>query len=243
MEAVRFGAIILERLLVLTLPLSDPFQCLRTELSRVLEVEEISTLAILQLQEPVRRARAVTSRDREFQVFALHGVGSQSDPAIALLLERVGDAGMGNAEMIMIAGEVFGQQLPIRRHHVAVRTGQHFEPADILAAQKALKIPLSVAEIVIKRHRIGIPVTEDQSPDPGDARHLDEAEARRIELVAIGIFQMRDACERTVLIRPSVVGAGEASRGAAVEWTDDIGAVPALVEEEADFTLGIALYD
>ena len=146
-------------------------------------------------------------------------------------LHRHHRPGMGPAQMIAIAADIFDWQLPVGvQHHLLGfadqrgAAGQSIEPD--------VEIEFGIAEIVFERRRGGIEIAEDQPFVFGDLRHRHEPEFAAVEFAKIGLVFKRDPRQRAIRgDRPAVVVAGEGPGIAAIGAADAVAAVSASVEE------------
>ena len=139
--------------------------------------------------------------------------------------------------VVAIAGEVLGRKLPVARDQPLV------DAADDLGAtlpavpgvEEQVEVELVAAEVLEERRRRRVPRRPDRALVALELRHLDEAPAGAVELLAVRVLGERHPDQRAVgRVAPAVVGTHELDRVALVVPADLHPAMPAGVEEDVD---------
>src|SRR5208282_3028348 len=139
--------------------------------------------------------------------------------------------------VVAVAAEVFGREFPIARDPPLLDSAQDFGAAfaTVPAVQSQIEIANKVAEIFEKGRRLGVPAGPDGALVAAQLRDLDQAPLRFVELLVIGLAEIRHTDELPIgAVAPAVIGAGE-NRGVAFVIAAHLhAAVPTRVQERVD---------
>ena len=146
---------------------------------------------------------------------------------------------MAPGNVVGVAAEILGRELPVARHDPFMGRDD-LDPA-LAPVDKGVEIPRHLAEIIAQRRRLGIEGGEPQPLVIVELRHRREAPAVAVELVMIGLLQIRHAGQPAVIaVGPAVIGAGEARGVAAVGAAQPVAAMPADIEKGVHLAAGVA---
>src|SRR6266851_9126372 len=148
--------------------------------------------------------------------------------------------------VIAVAAEVFRREFPIARDQPFLHAGQDLAAAfaAVPAIERQIEVAAEIAEIVEKRRRGRVPIRPDRALVGTELGDFDEAPARLIQLLVIGLAEERHADQMPVsAVAPAMVRASE-DRGVALVVAAYLHpAVAARIEEGVDFASPVAAQD
>src|SRR5712671_1434248 len=145
--------------------------------------------------------------------------------------------------VIAVAAEVFRREFPVARDQPFLHAGQDLAAAlaAVPAIERQIEVAAEIAEIVEKRRRRLVPIRPDRALVGAELGDFDEAPARLIELLVIGLAEERHADETPVgAVAPAVIGAGEDGGVALVVAAHLHPAMPARIEKDMDLAGAVA---
>src|SRR5712671_1071328 len=140
--------------------------------------------------------------------------------------------------VIAVAAEVFRREFPVARDQPFLHAGQDLAAAlaAVPAIERQIEVAAEIAEIVEKRRRRLVPIRPDRALVSAELGDFDEAPARLIKLLVIGLAEERHPDQMPVgAIAPAMVGASKDRGVALVVAAHFHPAVAARIEEGMDF--------